>query len=94
MASGFQTFTGDAVLHSSGTAVIIYGINLVSGGSGGVVALRAGTDVTGTIVIQENGTAGQGKTVSYGENGIVFPTGCFVDIDANVSFVTISYQVV
>lgn len=92
---GFSTVTSDQVIGTSGSPVCIYSMNLVSGGGGaGVVALRSGATVAGTVVIQENGVTSQGKTISYGEHGVVFPSGCFCDIDANVSFVTILYEAV
>lgn len=87
---GFQRITGDAQIGSG--PVAIFGINLISGGSASTLALKNGTDTTGTIVIQEKGTASQGVSFSYGGNGIVFPSGCFADADANISAATIWYQ--
>lgn len=93
MAVGDQLITGDGVLNTSGEPVAIYGVNILSGaGGGGVVNLRSGTAVSGAIVIQEKGTASQGKSFSYGGKGIVFPSGCYVDVDANVTAVAVSFK--
>lgn len=93
MAVGYQVITEDGVLSTSGEPVIIYGINILSGGGGaGVVNLRTGTAVSGAIIIQEKGTTGQGKSFSYGGVGITFPSGCYVDVDANVTSVTINFK--
>lgn len=93
MSVGFQRRTDDGVVSTSGEPVAIYGINIVSGGGGGgVVNLRSGTAVSGTIIIQEQGVTSQGKSITYGGNGIVFPSGCYVDIDANTTAVTINFK--
>ncbi len=93
MAVGFQRITADGVLNTSGEPVAIYGLNILStGGGGGVVNLRSGTAVGGAIIIQEQGTTSQGRSVNYGGNGIVFPSGCYVDVDANVTSVTIAFE--
>jgi hypothetical protein len=91
-AVGFSRIVADGVLSTSGEPVAIYGMNIISGGTAGVVNLRDGTAVSGAINIQEKGTASQGKSINYGGHGIVFPNGCYVDIDANVTSVTISYE--
>lgn len=90
---GFTRITADGVLSAAGEPVIIYGVHILSGaGGGGVVNLRDGSAVSGTILIQEQGTASKGKSVSYGGLGLSFPNGCYVDIDANVTSVTVDYQ--
>lgn len=90
--AGSQLITADGVLGTSGKAVRIYNIHILSGGGGGaVVALRAGTAVGGAIQIQETGTVSTGKTFDYGMHGHYFTTGCFVDVDANTTSVLISY---
>lgn len=87
---GYQQITGDAQIGSG--PVAIYGINLISGGSASTLALKNGTSSSGTLVIQEKGTASQGVSFAYGGKGIVFPGGCFADADANISSATIWYR--
>ena len=89
-AVGYKLVAADAQIGSGPVAV--YGLNVVSGGSGGSVTLRNGTSASGTAVIIETGTASSGVTFSYNGLGIVFPSGCFCDIDSNVSTATIFYQ--
>lgn len=31
----------------------------------------------------ENGVINSGKTVAYGQTGVFFPAGCFMDIDVH-----------
>lgn len=93
MAVGYQVITEDGVLSTSGEPVAVYGVYILSGaGGGGVVNLRTGTAVGGAIIIQEKGTTSQGKAFPYGGKGIVFPSGCYVDVDANVTQVTVTFQ--
>lgn len=90
---GFQLITSDGVLSASGEPVAIYGVHITSGaGGGGVVNLRSGTAVTDTIIIKEQGVASEGKSASYGGLGIVFPSGCYVDVDANVTSVAVTFK--
>jgi hypothetical protein len=93
MAVGYQLVVADGVLSSAGEPVAVYGMNIIStGGGGAVIKLRSGSAVSGTIIIQETGTTSQGKSFNYGGNGIVFPSGCYVDVDANTTSVAIEYQ--
>lgn len=89
---GFQIRTDDGVINTSGEPIAVYGIHIISGETAGVVILRNGTSTAGTAVIQEEGTISAGVTFHFGGSGVVFPSGCFVDVDANVSSVTVFYQ--
>lgn len=88
--SGFQALSGSAAIGTSGKAVTIHGVNFVSGAPG-LVILRNGTSASGTAIINQLGTAGVGTTFTY-EPGIVFPAGCYADIDGNVSQATVWYE--
>lgn len=89
---GTQNITADGVLGTSGQPVRIYSVSLLSAASAGVVSLRAGTTVGGTIIVTLTGSAVSTTTVfNFEQIGLWFPTGCFVDIDANTTSVAISY---
>lgn len=91
--AGDQLITADGVLGTSGKAVRVYNMHVISGAGGGaVINLRAGTVIGGTIQVTETGTASTGKTFDYGTHGHYFPTGCFVDVDTNTTSVLISYS--
>lgn len=95
MPVGYQILIADGAVKASGTPVTVYGMNITSGGGGGgIVILRNGTSTGGTLVIQEHGTTSLSLSKDYKGVGITFPSGCFVDIDANVVNVTIFYEVV
>lgn len=90
--SGSQAFTtSDVVIGTSGKPTRVFAINFVSGGTAGVILLRNGTSASGTAFIREDGVISSGKTVQYGQTGIFFPAGCFLDVDTNVTVGVISY---
>lgn len=91
--SGSQLVTADGVVASAGVPVRIFGIHIIStGGGAAVVSLRSGSVVGGTIWITETGTVSTGASRSYGTQGLLFPDGCFVDVDANTTSVLVSYS--
>jgi len=89
--TGSVLFTADGALPPSGQPVRIYNMHIISGGSAGVVSLRDGTTVADTIRITETGTASTGRTIEFGETGVLFENGCFYDEDANVTSTLITY---
>lgn len=90
---GYSLITEDGAVSTSGEPVAVYGIHILSGaGGGGVVILRDGTSTAGTAIITEEGTASQGVTFHFGGVGVVFPSGCFADVDANVTSVSVFYK--
>ena len=92
--SGSQLVTADVVLGSTGKPIRVFGMHILSGGGGGgVVILRTGIAVGGAIWVQETGTTSTGKTFDYENTGFLFPNGCFVDVDANVTSVLVQFAV-
>jgi len=90
---GTQLVTADGVIGRSGLPVRIYHIHIISGGGGGgVVNLRNGSVVGDTIWVSETGTVSVGTTFDYNE-GLLLPGGCFVDVDANVTSVAVTFHI-
>ena len=89
---GTQLVTADGTIGRVSLPVRVYHIHINCGAGGnGVVNLRNGSTVAATIWAICNGTASQGITVSWGECGILLPAGCYVDIDANVTSVAVTF---
>lgn len=96
--TGTQLVTADALVgpaqtggNTKGTRV--FSIHIISGGGGAaVVSLRNGQTVSGAVWITETGTVSTGKTFNYGKYGILFPNGCFCDIDANTTSVAVQFE--
>jgi hypothetical protein len=86
--TGVEQYSSDNAVGPSGQAVRVWAVNMLSGATAGQLVLRNGTTDSGTIWVREVGTANTGKTVTYGEYGILFPSGCFYDDDSNFTSVT------
>lgn len=93
MAHGTKTVSADAELSTSGQPVVVFSVSIVSGAGGdGQVILRNGTDGSGTALLPLAGTQSQTVTIPLGDKGLMFPNGCFIDLDANVTQVTVTYE--
>lgn len=88
---GSQQITADGVIGTSGAKIRLYGIIVHSGGTAGVATLFNGTSGSGTELDQVNGTISVSKRVSY-PGGLLFSGGLYIDIDANVVYVTAIYE--
>jgi len=84
--------TSDSVIGIAGDPSRVYSVTWLSGTTAGNLVLRNGSDATGDIFIQEEGTASQTKTLTF-EEGLLFPSGCFFDKDTNVTAAVIAYSV-
>ena len=93
MIVGFQNVTGDLALGTSGEPQVVYGFHILSGADGaGSVVLRNGTTTGGTAIVTEEGTQAKGETFNFGGVGVIFPSGCFVDLGTNTTSVAVFYQ--
>ena len=82
--------TTDGVISPTGVPIRVYDVAMVSGGTASTVKLRNGLLVSSVIQLQLDGVIS--KQVSWSSaNGLLFPDGCFVDVDANTVALTISY---
>lgn len=89
---GSQQRTSDGVIGTSGKKIRVYGIRLRSGGGGAAaVSLYNNTSATGTPLDIVNGTTSLTVSVSY-PGGLLFPSGCFVDVDTNTDWITVIYE--
>ena len=90
---GSQRVTADGVIGISGQAIRLYGASITSGATGGVVNFRNGTAVTDTILFSASGTANLTVLVAnIPAEGVYFPDGLYVDVDANATAVVCSYE--
>lgn len=90
--SGTQFFTSAGVVGTSGRAVRIFGITVVSDGTAGVTTVRNGTSSSGTAYDVIGGTISLGAHRSYGIAGRIFPAGCYIDADAHSVGVTVDFN--
>lgn len=84
--------TSDLAVLSSGVPVTVYAVNVVAGGSAGTIQLRNGTSDSASIYLTITSPANTGTIESFGTAGLTFPSGCFVDVGANVSNFTVVFD--
>jgi hypothetical protein len=87
-----QLFTADGQVGSSGTpAVRVFMMHIISTSTAAVVSLRNGTSSGATAYVTQTGTISTGSTFTYGLQGMLFPSGCFCDMDANTTSVLVTF---
>jgi len=89
--TGTYRVTDDG-LAGPGVAIRVHSIVVKSGGTAAVVAILNGTS-NGTEYDQINGTINQAVVRNY-EGGMVLPTGCYINLDSNTTYVTVNLEVI
>jgi hypothetical protein len=93
-ASSTQLVTADIAVGISGAPVRVFQITSLSDATPRAVLLRNGTSTSGTIYFQRTGTANVTVTNEFGEEGLLFPGGCFADVVAGAGISSvITYRV-
>lgn len=88
---GFR-ITASGAVGVSGKPVRIYGYTQRSGAGGpGIVQLFDGTSAAGNERWKGTGSTDDGALVNFPSMGKYFPTGCYAQIDANVTYVELDY---
>lgn len=88
---GTKRLTADAELGTSGKPLRIFSVCIHSAGSGAsTAAFRNGTLSTDDAYFTVDGIADQTVMANFA-GGIRFPNGCYVDLDANIEYATITY---
>lgn len=90
LITGIQTRTTDGVIGTSGSPIRVFWIHIISGGTASVLAVHNGTSASGTQILSLTGTASTGATFNFA-GGARFPAGCYLNVDANVTSVTVGY---
>jgi hypothetical protein len=93
--TGSVRLTADGVVGPSGKPIRVFNVVMLSAAGGaGELVLRSGTADTGTAYVTEAGTAAS-KTKTYSfEGGLVFPSGCFFDKDANTDAIVANFEAI
>lgn len=89
---GSQNFTASGVVGVSAKPVTIYSYTFLSDTTAGVVILKD-TDTSGAERHRQTGTISKGVTVTFGENGKYFPSGCYLTVDAHTTYVDVDFAV-
>lgn len=90
---GQKTLTASAVLGVSGKPVRVFGYTMRSGAGGsGIVQLFDGTSNSGQERWKGTGNIDDGAIAVFPAEGKFFPSGCYVQLDANVSYADFDYR--
>jgi len=93
MKGGYQRRTTDGVVGISGLPVRLYGLQIQSGATAGAVACHNGTDTTGDKLLDVAGEPNRTvSTANIPSDGIFFPGGLYLDVDANVTAAIANYE--
>lgn len=91
---GYKFFSASGLIGDSGKPVAIYGYNIKSGGTAGVLTIFNGTSSVsgaGTFVCDETGTINVSRSFAFG-CAIVLPSGGFASFDGGVTSATVFYR--
>lgn len=72
----------DAAVITSGKPVRVFSISALSDGTATVVKLYNGTSTGGDLYLQIDGTISKAVVQDF-SHGILFPAGCFADVDSH-----------
>ena len=92
MTTTINAATTDQVVGRSGSPTRVFQITVLSDGTAGVSLLRNGTSTAGAIWVNPTNVINKTATVSFGEEGILFTSGCFADVDAHCIATLITYR--
>lgn len=90
MSIGSKVITSSDALVDSTNPTVVYAVIVKSGGTAASVLLKLAA-TGGQEYDQIDGTINKAIVRSY-PGGLLFPTGCFVDLDANTTYVTVIYE--
>lgn len=93
--AGNARLTADGAVLTSGKPVRCFGWTVKSGVAGpGLIIFYNGTDATGTEFTRAQGATDDFKSGDFGPEGHFFPAGLYLDLDANVTYIDLSVELV
>lgn len=90
--AGSTIVTADTQVVATGKPVRVYTMHVISGGTAAVVSLKSGGS-GGTVWVTATGAISTGVTTYFGSQGLVLPSGLYVDVDTNTTSVALTYSV-
>lgn len=84
--------TTDAAIGSSGKPTRVYFATALSDGTATVVKFYNGTSTSGQLYHQLDGTISKSASIYFGTHGLLFPAGCFVDVDTHTAGGAVAFE--
>ncbi len=88
---GTQKISADGVIGASGKKIRVFCFIVNADSSGAAVAVYDGTSTGGTKLDDLVGAASVSTRISY-PGGLLFNSGCYIDVDAHTNYVTVIYE--
>jgi len=89
LKSGSQYFSSASLTNAGAYPTRVFNLSTLTGTTAGIVKLRNG-GATGDIYVTLNVAASNGANQDFGEQGVLFPDGCWVGF-GGASAATIEY---
>lgn len=90
--AGSERLVADAELLNAGDRIRVYYAHVISGAGGGAIVDLINGGAAGDVWLRCVGTASLGTPHDFGHNGVVFPNGCYVDVDGNTVSIVLTYE--
>ena len=87
-----SVYTAADLAVGSGKPVRVFQATWLSDGTARDLVLRNGAADSATVWVQSTGIISKTVTLDFGSHGILFPSGCFIDIGSAAS-VVLTYRV-
>lgn len=89
-AVGTVYTTADVECSTAGKPFRVFHMSVLSGGTAAVVSLK-NNGASGTVYATcKASVVSVSNEFDFGTNGILFPQGCYIDVDGNTTSVTLS----
>lgn len=75
--------TTDGPIGTSGKPIRVFSAAVLSDGTASTVILRNGTSTGGSAYVQLDGVINKLSTPFNALHGVLFPAGCYADVDAH-----------
>lgn len=91
--AGTLTTSTSQELSTSGMPVVVYGVTIVSDvANAGLLIMRGGVNGDADPVMALTGTVNDTLVVPWPDIGVMFPNGCYLDMDGHVVSATITFK--
>lgn len=87
--AGTTVLTASGQIGTASLPVRIFAIHVICGTAANAFIKTASG---GSVILKEIGTANTGKTVEYGQVGVLCSTGAYCSFETNVTSVTVTWN--
>lgn len=93
LGKAYHRRTTSGAILSSGTPIIVYGVVLYASAAAAAITLKNGTSVSANTVLTLTANIDAGTLRDFGGVGVIFPNGCYVEKENDITNFTVFYEV-